>query len=153
VWQLAGHPVPRLRWPALCCEPSSWSPLLHLALRSTAPRSRPGATAAPSSWRRLSTIQTAAVRSCSTSSTAPSTLAWTRLQVTTPRDPHWWATAHRCRAPHALPAVSYPHTGYVNYLDFFYCTANNDGLKALTFILFLVWALFLLHVVETTTNE
>jgi hypothetical protein len=43
--------------------------------------------------------------------------------------------------------------GYINYLSFFYCTASNPGLQALTFIMFLVWALFLLHVVETTTNE
>jgi hypothetical protein len=43
--------------------------------------------------------------------------------------------------------------GYINYLDFFYCTANNIGLQILTFLLFLLWMAFLLHLVETTTNE
>jgi hypothetical protein len=43
--------------------------------------------------------------------------------------------------------------GYINYLDFFYCDAGNTGARVFAFLLLLVWMVFLLQLVESTTNE
>lgn len=43
--------------------------------------------------------------------------------------------------------------GYINYLDFFYCEAPNTGARIFAFLLLLIWGIFLLHLVESTTNE
>jgi hypothetical protein len=43
--------------------------------------------------------------------------------------------------------------GYINYLDFFFCDAPNLGAQIFAFLLLLLWMAFLLHLVETTTNE
>jgi hypothetical protein len=43
--------------------------------------------------------------------------------------------------------------GYINYIDFFYCDAPNVGARIFAFLLLLLWGVFLLHLVESTTNE
>ena len=53
------------------------------------------------------------------------------------------------------PSPLFPRAcaGYINYIEFYECSATNGGLRFLTFVLFLAWMLFLLHLVETTTND
>ena len=64
--------------------------------------------------------------------------------------------------PHAAQRLTHTHlpphststAGYINYIEFYECTTNaNTGLQFLAFVLFLSWMLFLLHLVETTTND
>ena len=51
--------------------------------------------------------------------------------------------------------------GYFNYLDFIYCVASDirvktqtsDVSRAFTCIMLAIWMLFLLHIIETTTND
>lgn len=43
--------------------------------------------------------------------------------------------------------------GYINYIEFYYCAATSGALQVLSFLLFIAWMAFLLHLVETTTND
>ena len=44
-------------------------------------------------------------------------------------------------------------SGYINYIYFQQCLVPTDALRWPSALLLVLWILFLLHIVESTTNE
>ena len=63
-----------------------------------------------------------------------------------------WGACSTRQHTQPQPPLS-PHTGYINYIYFYECSLPNLGARVGTMMLFVIWLLFLLHLVETTTTD
>jgi hypothetical protein len=62
------------------------------------------------------------------------------------------STALLLRTSHCVLLLS-ARAGYINYIRFQECIVSSSALRFFSGLLLIVWMLFLLHVVETTTND